>query len=151
MPENLKAQLVQLERVLEILFPGGLEPDTSTRDHFKFAALHMCLYNRFHENVSNLSVPFLLYLLGRIQGPEEGETSAQHPSEFRREGKTRVNHGQRMPHLSEDARKDMDAYRMIIQVLKDVLEWVASAVSNTLHILNAMKSSKYHIVEVPSS
>jgi hypothetical protein len=48
----LKKSLESLPLVIKALFPGEVFEDDSSRDGFKFCAVHMTQYNRYSEKVS---------------------------------------------------------------------------------------------------
>jgi hypothetical protein len=54
-----------LPELVEMLFPQEVEDDDSTRDNFKFCAIHMTPYNRYAESVS-LFYNFLFILSSSI-------------------------------------------------------------------------------------
>lgn len=68
----LKAKLSKVISEIQALFPGELYPVDSTKNDFKFLALHFGWYNKYSETVSafHLFFVYLLFIkLSRVKMP----------------------------------------------------------------------------------
>ncbi len=62
--------------------------------------------------------------------------SGIHPSQLIKEGKVKVNHLQRIPHLAEAVLKDPARYEMLKAVLSDIFEFVCQNVGESITQIN---------------
>ncbi|KAJ7276958.1 hypothetical protein C8J57DRAFT_1061393 [Mycena rebaudengoi] len=88
----------------------GLVDTESRADDYMYEAIHLSIYNRYAENGS--------------MAPKDA-----HPDYVAREKVTRVNHGQRLPHPSEEMVREPVAYDLLKRNLSDIVAFIAENVS----------------------
>ncbi|KAJ7205349.1 hypothetical protein C8J57DRAFT_1100151 [Mycena rebaudengoi] len=88
----------------------GLVDTDSRADDYMYEAIHLSIYNRYAENGS--------------MAPKDA-----HPDYVAREKVTRVNHGQRLPHPSEEMVREPVAYDLLKRNLSDIVAFVAENIA----------------------
>ncbi|KAJ7123897.1 hypothetical protein C8R43DRAFT_1135929 [Mycena crocata] len=84
---------------ISTLLVGEVFEDLSDRIDFSFLAWHCSYYNRYAE-----------------QGP--GDLGGQHPHSFRKSGKKKINHVQRVPHPSREMEEDPDEADLLSELMQ---------------------------------
>jgi hypothetical protein len=127
----MREKLDKLQNIIKMFMPDRFKEVDSEVEGYTFDSIRFDLYNRFAEKVGLLH-PSLhhLHFTQLYQGT--GAPPDVHPNYLYREGATKVNHSQRIPHVSEIIRAQPEEYEALINALRDICGYIETILSKHL-------------------
>ncbi|KAG6906194.1 hypothetical protein DXG01_015316 [Tephrocybe rancida] len=114
MKEALGPSMLAFEDKIRSLYFRENMDDDSRRAAFTYFAQHYNMsYNRYGENGT-------------------GAPAEHHPDYLRKQGKTQVNFGQRLPHFSKDIMENMEEFQNLCDMLEDIGSYISANLKHHL-------------------
>lgn len=130
----MKPKLKKLQNILKMFMPDRFNKADSSVKGYTFDSIRFDLYNRFAEKACIYPVHSFNLTISTLQG--HGAPTNIHPYYLYRDGSdhkpVKVNHSQRIPHVSETIKSQPAEYEALVESLKDICEYVNSVFSKHL-------------------
>ena len=131
----ISEKLDRMQNIIQMFMPDRFEEVDSSVKGYTFDSIRFDLYNRYAEKVFILHI-FVLQIFTWLQQiiVWQGNRAPVdiHPNFLYREGAAKVNHTQRIPHVSETIKNQPEEYEALVASLKDICDFICSILKKHL-------------------